>query len=68
MSNRKRYTVLVGYPKGGGHWTRKGEIVELLDVQAQQLETSGRIALVQDPVVEAATSSTAKTKTEKAAD
>lgn len=68
MSNRKRYTVLVGYPKGGGHWARKGEIVELLEVQAQQLETSGRIALVQDPVVEEVTSSAGNKKSEKAAD
>ena len=47
MADRKRYTVLIPYPLGGGHWSRKGQILELLDVQAQQLETAGRIAPLQ---------------------
>lgn len=64
MTDRKRYTVLVGYPKGGGHWSRKGEIVELLDVEAQQLETAGRIA----PVAETAPAPAGKKQIEKAAD
>lgn len=65
MADRKRYTVLVPYPLGGGHWSRKGQILELLDVQAQQLETAGRIAPAPAEEVPAPAG---KTKTEKAAE
>ena len=57
MANAKRqkYTVLMPYPKGGGHWSRVGEVVDLLDVEAQQLEQVGRIKLTATIELEAAT-------------
>lgn len=64
MADRKRYTVLIPFPLGGGHWSSKGQILELLDVQAQQLETAGRIA----PVVDEVPAPAGKNKTEKAAE
>jgi hypothetical protein len=45
MANRQSYTVVVGYPKGGGHYTKAGEVLDLLDVQALALEQAGRIVL-----------------------
>lgn len=42
---RKSYTVLIGYPAGGGHWTEAGQKVDLLDVEALALEQAGRIKL-----------------------
>lgn len=42
---RKNYTVLIGYPAGGGHWTEAGQKVDLLDVEALALEQAGRIKL-----------------------
>jgi len=45
MANRQSYTVLVGYPIGGGHYTKAGQVLDLLDVQALALEQAGRIAL-----------------------
>lgn len=72
---RQKYTVLIPYPKGGGHWSRTGDEVELLDVQAQQLEAVGRIKLTaqieaeataaaavvaEQPAAKAAKTSTAK--------
>lgn len=51
---RQKYTVLIPFPKGGGHYSRKGEELELLDVQAQQLEAAGRIKLTADVSLDAA--------------
>jgi hypothetical protein len=48
----KRYQVQRGYPAGGGHWTKKGDVVELMDVQALALVQAGRIALEPAPVAE----------------
>jgi len=42
---RKNYTVLIPYPSGGGHWTRKGQALDLLDVEAHALHSAGRIEL-----------------------
>lgn len=43
--SRKNYTVLVGYPKGGGHYARAGQVYDLLDVEAHALVQAGRIKL-----------------------
>lgn len=50
--SRKNYTVLIPYPKGGGHYAKSGERLDLLDVQASALRTAGRIELTS--VLEAA--------------
>ncbi|HFH4653088.1 hypothetical protein [Pseudomonas aeruginosa] len=54
MANRKNYTVLVGYPKGGGHWTQAGEKVDLMAVEAAALVQAGRIKLTAELEVEQA--------------
>lgn len=41
--SRKKYTVLVPFPIGGGHYAAKGSTLDLMDVQAHALETAGRI-------------------------
>lgn len=43
--NRKNYTCLIPFPKGGGHYAVKGETFDMLDVQASALRTAGRIEL-----------------------
>ena len=47
MSLRKNYTVLIPFPKGGGHWAAVGEKLDLLGVEASALLTAGRIELTQ---------------------
>lgn len=46
--SRQNYTVVIPYPKGGGHYTKKGEVLELLDVQALALRQAGRIVLTSE--------------------
>lgn len=58
---RKNYTVLVAFPKGGGHWANKGEKLDLMDVEAQQLLRAGRIKLTATET-EAEASAAAATK------
>lgn len=65
MSNRRSYTVIVPYPKGGGHWTRKGDKVDLLEVEALALRQAGRIKLTAELEAEQAEPATAKKTTAK---
>lgn len=60
MADRKNYTVLVPYPKGGGHWTRKGDKVDLLEVEALALRQAGRIKLTAELEAEQAAPVTTK--------
>jgi hypothetical protein len=53
VSNRKKYTVLVPFPKAGGHWAAKGETLDLLAVEAQALRQAGRIKLTAELEAEA---------------
>lgn len=63
---RKNYTVLIGYPKGGGHYAKSGQTVDLMDVEAFALVQAGRIRLTAEIEAEA-TAATAKTKAVKVA-
>ncbi|MGC5702367.1 hypothetical protein J4P02_19395 [Pseudomonas sp. NFXW11] len=45
MADRQKYTVLVPFPTGGGHWSSIGQELELLDVQASALRSAGRLEL-----------------------
>lgn len=67
MSNRKSYTVLIAFPKGGGHWAKKGETLELLDVEALALRRAGRIKLTAEVATEAAAAEPAADATTKKA-
>lgn len=60
MADRKNYTVLVPYPKGGGHWTRKGDKLDLLEVEALALRQAGRIKLTAELEAEQAAPVTTK--------
>lgn len=51
---REKYTVLVPFPTGGGHWSSEGQELELLEVQAQALVTAGRLKLTSEVQAEAA--------------
>lgn len=64
MAARKNYTVLVGYPLGGGHWSQAGDKFDLLAVEAHALEQAGRIKLTAELEAEQAApkKSTAKDK------
>lgn len=64
MSNRKNYTVLVAFPKGGGHWAKKGDTLELLDVEAMALRRAGRIKLTAEVTAETSAASAAETAVE----
>lgn len=60
MANRQKYTVLIPFPNGGGHWSTVGQELDLLDVQAQQLEAVGRIKLTAHIEAEAAAAAPAE--------
>lgn len=64
---RKTYTVLIGYPAGGGHWTEADQKVDLLDVEALALEQAGRIKLTSQLEAEQAAAAAAATAAKKAA-
>lgn len=76
ISQKQKYTVVVPFPTGGGHWATEGAELELLDVQAHALVTAGRLRLTSEVKAEAeaveaaaapaATSSTSKKSTVKA--
>lgn len=59
---KKNYTVLLGFPLGGGHWSTKGQTMDLLDVQAHAWLAAGRIKLTSEVEAESA-ASTAKKST-----
>ena len=61
MANRQKYTVLIPFPTGGGHWSAVGQELDLMDVQAQQLEAVGRIKLTAQIEAEAAAAAPAET-------
>ena len=65
MADRKNYTVLVPYPKGGGHWTRAGDKLDLLEVEALALRQAGRIKLTAELEAEQAAAATTKKTTAK---
>ncbi|NWC92386.1 MULTISPECIES: hypothetical protein [unclassified Pseudomonas] len=45
MPNRQKYTVLIPFPTGAGHWSTVGQELDLLDVEACALRTAGRLEL-----------------------
>lgn len=45
MSTRQKYTVLVPFPIGRGHWSTIGQELDLLDVEASALLSAGRLEL-----------------------
>lgn len=61
MASRQKYTVLIPFPTGGGHWSTVGQELDLLDVQAQQLESVGRIKLTAQIEAEAVAAVPAET-------
>ncbi len=66
MSNRQKYTVLIPFPTGGGHWSSVGQELELLDVEASALRSAGRLELTS--VLEATPSNPAEKATIKKAE
>lgn len=69
MASRQKYTVLVPFPLGGGHWSTVGQELELLEVEAAAWRTSGRLEL--SSVIQAvpvATETPAKKAVEKKAE
>lgn len=65
---RLNYTVLVPYPRGGGHWAEAGEKLDLLDVEASALRAAGRIQLTSALEAKAAAAAPAKKPTAKASE
>lgn len=66
MANRKNYTVTVPFPRGGGHWAKRGAEVELLDVEALALLQAGRVVLTAE--IEAAAAEAGAVLVEPAAE
>lgn len=66
MANRKNYTVTVPFPRGGGHWAKRGTEVELLAVEALALVQAGRIVLTAE--IEAAAAEAGAVLVEPAAE
>ncbi|BBV99906.1 hypothetical protein [Pseudomonas monteilii] len=68
MAQRQKYTVLIPFPLAGGHWSSVGQELDLMDVQAQQLEAVGRIKLTSaiEPVSAAAAAPAKKITTKEA--
>ena len=54
ISQKQKYTVVVPFPLGGGHWSLEGAEMDLLDVQAHALVTAGRLRLTSEVEAEAA--------------
>lgn len=65
--SRKNYTVLIGYPRGGGHYTKSGQAVDLLDIEAFALVQAGRIRLTAEIEAEAAAAAAGSKVTKAAA-
>ena len=45
MAQRQKYIVVIPFPMKGGHWSAVDQELDLLEVEAQQLEAVGRIKL-----------------------
>ena len=61
MATRQTYTVLVPFPRGGGHWAEAGEKLDLLDVEATGLRAAGRIQLTSELEAKAVAATPKKT-------
>lgn len=69
MANRQKYTVLVPFPTGGGHWSTVGQELELLEIEAAAWRTAGRLELTSVVLaVPVITETPAKKAPEKKAD
>lgn len=68
MSNRQKYTVLIPFPTGGGHWSSVGQELDLLDVEANALRSAGRLELTSVLEAEASPTTPAKKATIKKAE
>lgn len=68
MSNRQKYTVLLPFPTGGGHWSSVGQQLELLDVEANALRSAGRLELTSVLEAEASPTNLAQTAATKKAE
>lgn len=66
MAIRQKYTVLVPFPIGGGHWSSVGEELDLLDVQASALRSAGRLELTSVLAAQTPSTKAAKAATKKA--
>lgn len=58
---RLNYTVLVPFPRAGGHWAEAGEKLDLLDVEVTGLRAAGRIQLTSEIEATAAAATPKKT-------